>query len=138
MVYLGIMLVIAVGALTGGNPDTGNMLLLVFGMMAGPFVFNGWVVVAMLARVSVVRDLPAAAQAGSFFTVEIALQNGKRFLSSRLVEVRDVVEGHRLHEEPAVTFVRVGPGEQRSGQYQLCIARRGLYQFGPLHTHFML
>ncbi len=31
VVYLGIMLVIAVGALTGGNPDTGNMLLLVFG-----------------------------------------------------------------------------------------------------------
>jgi len=132
MVYLGIMLVIAVGALTGGNPDTGNMLLLVFGMMAGPFVFNGWVVVAMLARVSVVRSLPAAAQAGSFFSVEIALQNGKRFLSSRLIEVRDVVAGHRLREEPAVTFVRVGPGEGRSGQYQLCIARRGLYQFGPL------
>ncbi len=132
MVYLGIMLIIAVGALTGGNPDTGNMLLLVFGMMAGPFVFNGWVVVAMLARVNVVRNLPLAAQAGTFFSVEIALQNGKRFLSSRLIEVRDVVEGHRLREEPAVTFVRVGPGEQRSGQYELCITKRGIYHFGPL------
>ena len=55
--YLGIMLVIAIAALTGGNPDTGNMLLLIFGMMAGPFVFNGWVVVAMLARVKVSRHL---------------------------------------------------------------------------------
>ena len=53
IVYLAIMLIIAVAALTGGNPDTGNMLLLIFGMMAGPFVFNGWVVVAMLARVKV-------------------------------------------------------------------------------------
>lgn len=68
MVYLGIMLVIAVGALTGGNPDTGNMLLLLFGMMAGPFVLNGWVVVAMLARVKIVRDHPMTAQAGSFFS----------------------------------------------------------------------
>jgi uncharacterized protein (DUF58 family) len=132
VVYLGIMLVIAVGALTGGNPDTGNMLLLVFGMMAGPFVFNGWVVVVMLARVSVSRSLPLAAQAGSYFSVEVSLENGKKYLSSRLVEVRDVVEGNRLREEPAVTFVRVGPGDQRSGQYELCIRKRGVYQFGPL------
>lgn len=132
MVYLGIMLVIAVGALTGGNPDTGNMLLLLFGMMAGPFVLNGWVVVAMLARVKIVRDHPMTAQAGSFFSVEITLQNEKRFLSSRLVEVRDVIIGNRIREEPSVTFVRVGPKEERVGHYELCIAKRGLYQFGPI------
>ncbi len=63
LVYLGIMLIIAIAALTGGNPDTGNMLLLIFGMMAGPFVFNGWVVVAMLARVKVSRHLPVSVAA---------------------------------------------------------------------------
>ncbi len=132
MIYLGIMLVIAVGALTGGNPDTGNMLLLVFGMMAGPFVVNGWIVVAMLARVHVVRTHPLTAPAGAFFSVEMIMRNGKRVMSSRLVEARDVVEGNQLREEPSVTFVRVGPKEERIGHYELCIAKRGLYRLGPI------
>ncbi len=134
VVYLGIMLVIAVGALTGGNPDTGNMLLLVFGMMAGPFVFNGWVVVAMLSRITVSRTSPPTAQAGTWFSVEITLKNSKKFLSSRLVEVRDLVEGNRLRIEPRVTFVRVGPLAERTGQYELCIPRRGIYKLGPLRV----
>jgi len=132
LVYLGIMLVIAVAALTGGNPDTGNMLLLIFGMMAGPFVFNGWVVIAMLSRVNVTRHLPGVVSAGSFFSVEIRMKNAKRLLSSRLVEVRDVIQGQRSRSEGRVIFVRVAPGEQRSAHYDVCISRRGLYHFGPL------
>ncbi len=62
-------------------------------MMAGPFVFNGWVVVAMLSRITVSRTSPPTAQAGTWFSVEITLRNSKKFLSSRLVEVRDLVEG---------------------------------------------
>ena len=132
IVYLGIMLVIAVAALTGGNPDTGNMLLLIFGMMAGPFVFNGWVVVGMLARVTVTRHLPGTVSAGAFFSVEIRMKNEKRLLSSRLVEVRDVIQGQKVRSEGRVIFVRVAPGEQRSAHYDICISRRGVYQFGPL------
>ncbi len=132
LVYLGIMLVIAVAALTGGNPDTGNMLLLIFGMMAGPFVFNGWVVIAMLSRVNVTRHLPGVVSAGTFFSVEVRMKNEKRLLSSRLVEVCDVIQGQRTRSEGRVIFVRVAPGEQRSSHYDVCISRRGLYHFGPL------
>jgi len=132
IVYLGIMLVIAIAALTGGNPDTGNMLLLIFGMMAGPFVFNGWVVVAMLARVNVTRHLPVSVSAGTWFSVEICLKNDKKLLSSRLVEVRDAIQGKKVREEGKVVFVRVAPGERRSAHYDICISRRGLYEFGPL------
>ncbi|RLT01460.1 MAG: DUF3488 domain-containing protein [Planctomycetota bacterium] len=132
IVYLGIMLVIAIAALTGGNPDTGNMLLLIFGMMAGPFVFNGWVVVAMLARVKVSRHLPVSVAAGTLFSVEIRLQNGKKLLSSRLVEVRDVIQGLKVRDEGKVVFVCVAPGQQRSAHYDISISRRGLYQFGPI------
>lgn len=132
IVYLGIMLVIAIAALTGGNPDTGNMLLLIFGMMAGPFVFNGWVVVAMLARVNVSRHLPVSVSAETWFSVEIRLRNDKKLLSSRLVEVRDVVQGKKVRVEGKVIFVRIAPGERRSAHYDICISRRGLYKFGPL------
>ncbi len=132
IVYLGIMLVIAVAALTGGNPDTGNMLLLIFGMMAGPFVFNGWIVVAMLARVNVSRHLPVSVSAETWFSVEIRMRNDKKLLSSRLVEVRDVVQGKKVRVEGKVIFVRIAPGERRSAHYDICISRRGLYKFGPL------
>ena len=132
IVYLGIMLIIAIAALTGGNPDTGNMLLLIFGMMAGPFVLNGWVVVAMLARVNVSRCLPVSVSAGTWFSVEIRMKNEKRLLSSRLVEVRDVIQGKNIRDEGKVVFVRVAPREQRSAHYDICISDRGLYQFGPL------
>ncbi|MFO1004172.1 MAG: DUF58 domain-containing protein [Planctomycetaceae bacterium] len=132
IVYLGIMLIVAIGALTGGSPDTGNILLLVFGMMAGPFVLNGWVVDAMLTRVTVSRQHPLTTQAGVYFGVDVKLRNDKPLLSSRLVEVRDVVQGRDLRAEPTVTFVRVGPKEERFGRYELCINRRGLYRFGPM------
>ena len=134
IVYLGIMLVIAIAALTGGNPDTGNMLLLIFGMMAGPFVFNGWVVMAMMkgARVKVSRHLPISVSSGTWFSVEIRMRNDKKLLSSRLVEVRDVIQGKKIRDEGRVIFVCVAPGERRSTHYDLCIPRRGLYEFGPL------
>lgn len=132
IVYLGIMLIVAVGALTGGSPDTGNILLLVFGMMAGPFVLNGWVVDAMLTRVTVSRQHPLTTQAGVYFGVDVMMRNDKPLLSSRLVEVRDIVQGRDLRAEPTVTFVRVGPKEERFGRYELCMSRRGLYRFGPM------
>lgn len=132
LICLGMMLIIAVAALTGGNPDTGNMLLLVFGLMAGGFVLNGWVVVAMLSRVTVSRTLPNSTSAGSLFTVEVSLTNHKRRLSSRLIEVRDLVLGDDVRIEPRVVFVRIAPGGTRSAGYQLSLPRRGLYRFGPL------
>lgn len=132
LICLAMMLIIAVAALTGGNPDTGNTLLLVFGLMAGGFVLNGWVVVAMLSRITVSRTLPNSAPAGCFFTVEVSITNHKQRLSSRLVEVRDLVLGDGVLAEPRVVFVRVAPCGTRSAGYQLSLPRRGVYRFGPL------
>ncbi len=130
LVYLGVMLMLAVGALLGHS----NMLLLVFGMMAGPFVLNGWVVITMLHKVAVSRQLPVSASDGEVFSVELTLKNEKAWLSSRLIEVRDVVEGGRLREEAEVTFVHIPPKSGRSGVYQLQIFGRGIYRFGPLRV----
>ncbi|MCA9051696.1 MAG: DUF58 domain-containing protein, partial [Planctomycetaceae bacterium] len=130
LVYLGVMLMLAVGALLGHS----NMLLLVFGMMAGPFVLNGWVVILMLHRVSVERCLPMSAVDGEVFSVQLTLRNDKSMISSRLVELRDVVEGGRMRQEAEVTFVRVPPRSARSGSYQLRICGRGVYRFGPIRV----
>ncbi|MEZ6061366.1 MAG: DUF58 domain-containing protein [Planctomycetaceae bacterium] len=135
MVYLGIMLMLAIGALLGHQ----NTLLLVFGLMAGPFVLNGWAVYAMLKGVTVRRTAPRRASAGEFVTVDVTVANSKRWLSSRLLEIRDAVSGdairrERRHFEGVVTFVRVPPAGERTGRYQLCFQRRGSYRLGPLRA----
>jgi hypothetical protein len=133
--YLGIMLVLAVGALLGHR----NMPLLLFGMMAGPFVMNGWIVYAMLKGVSLKRHAPRRAVAGEFFGVEIEVSNGKRIMTSHMLEVRDRINGDALgkshrDEEGSVTFVRLPAGEQRVGRYQLRFSKRGLYSLGPMRV----
>jgi uncharacterized protein (DUF58 family) len=135
VVYLAIMLTLAVGALLGHR----NMPLLVFGMMAGPFVLNGWIVYVMLKKVSVTRRAPRRAMAGEFVVVEIEVANGKRVLASHMLEVRDGVSGGKLSggsrdEEGTVTYLRVPPRDSRTGRYQLRFSDRGKYQLGPMRV----
>lgn len=131
--YLAIMLVLAVGALLGHR----NMPLLVFGMMAGPFVFNGWVVHAMLRGVEVKRIAPVRAIAGQFTSVEFQIRNTKRWLASQLIEVSDRIvplkqKEFKTEQEVSVSFVRV-PGQSiRTGRYRLQFPRRGKFRLGPI------
>ncbi|MDG2128353.1 MAG: DUF58 domain-containing protein [Fuerstiella sp.] len=135
VVYLAIMLTLAVGALLGHR----NMPLLVFGMMAGPFVLNGWIVYVMLKKVSLTRRVPRRAMVGEFVVVEIEVSNGKRFLASHMLEVRDRVSGGKLSrgsrdEEGTVTYLRIPARDSRTGRYQLRFADRGQYQLGPIRV----
>ena len=135
VVYLAIMLTLAVGALLGHR----NMPLLVFGMMAGPFVLNGWIVYVMLKNVSLTRRVPRRAMVGEFVAVEIEVTNGKRVMASHLLEVRDRVSGGKLSkgtrdEEGTVTYLRIPAHDSRTGRYQLRFAERGRYQLGPMRV----
>ncbi|MCA9063890.1 MAG: DUF58 domain-containing protein [Planctomycetaceae bacterium] len=136
IVYLGVMLVLAVGGILGQSH--GNRLLIVFGIMAGMFVFNGWCVTIMLGRILVERRLPPHARAGQAFHVELTARNRKPVISSRLIRATDSVNlisptTTRLREaEPSVMFVRIPSQASRTGSYQLMLPRRGRYQFGPL------
>lgn len=131
--YLAIMLVLAVGALLGHR----NMPLLVFGMMAGPFVFNGWVVYAMLRGVDVKRIAPDRAMVGRYTTVEFQVRNTKRWLASQLIEVSDRIvplkqKGFKTEQEVSVSFVRVPGQSVRTGRYRLQFPRRGKFRLGPI------
>lgn len=131
--YLAIMLVLAVGALLGHR----NMPLLVFGMMAGPFVFNGWVVYGMLRGVEVKRIAPHRAIAGQFASVEIVVHNTKRWIASQLIEVSDRItpikqKGFKAEQEVNVSFVRIPGRSRRSGRYRLQFPRRGRFRLGPI------
>jgi hypothetical protein len=125
--YLVIMILIFSGSLLGRS----NMLMLVFSMMAGPFVINGWITYSMLKRTAVELVAPARVMAGEPMTVELILSNRKRLMSCWLMSVRDILENAEEHLEPSVLFARVPAGERHSGHYQARLNRRGRYRLGP-------
>lgn len=131
LVYLGMMLLLAVGGLVGHS----NMLLLVFGLMAGPWVLNGWFVYMALRNVTVERRARDRVMAGEPMVVDVTAHNNKRWITSRLIDVRDEISSHdhsQLLGAGIVTIVRLPAGEHRTGHYQVTFSRRGLYQLGPL------
>lgn len=138
MVYLVIMIVTFVGAIFGRQ----NMLMLVFSIMAGPFIVNGGVAFTQLKRNRVQRKQPARAMAGEVISVDINFENRKLWFASWMMQVRDRV-GHESHANagkhdvvlsPAVLFARVPARSERSTRYQLRVTKRGRYVFGPIEV----
>ena len=140
MMYLLIMIVSLCASMIGHS----NMLMLVFSIMAGPFIVNGWVTFSLLRRNRVRRTVPARAMCGETISVEVTLQNRKLWFSSWLMMVHDRVgrasRGGLLSSsaevglEPTVLFASVRPGTKRTACYQLRLNRRGRYLFGPLEV----
>lgn len=138
MVYLVIMIVVFIGAIFGRQ----NMLMLVFSIMAGPFIVNGGVAFTQLKRNRVKRQQPARAMAGEVVSVDINFTNRKFWFASWMMQVRDRV-GHESHVKasrhdvvlsPAVLFARVPARSERTACYQLRVTKRGRYVFGPVEV----
>ncbi|WP_437205537.1 DUF58 domain-containing protein [Planctomicrobium sp. SH664] len=134
--YLGIMVVLFVGSLMGRN----NPLLLVFTLLAGPFVMNGWYTFTLLRRLRVKRQLPDRVMAGETFVCSVVLENRKWWLSVWMMTVHDRVTSWRGSLETKVLFMRVPAGRETTGHYHLQLLERGRYEFGPVHitTRFPL
>ena len=134
--YFLMMLTVLVGAMVGQS----NLLLLVFGLLCGPFVLNGYLALNVLLRNQVARHLPERAMQGEWFSVDVAVSNRRWWLSSWMLVVEDRVEGGGGVLKPTVLFSRIGPGSERISRYQLRLMQRGKYNFGPvrLFTRFPL
>lgn len=129
LIYLAIMVVLFIGSLLGRE----NRLMLVFAMMAGPFVINGWATFTMLQASGVARSGPCRAMAGELFAVEIAFTNLRPFFSAWMMLVQD--ELTRDDDEvvvASVLFTHVSPHERQVGHYEARLYRRGRYRLGPL------
>jgi len=129
-VYLAIMFTLFLGAMMGRN----NMLLLVFGLMAGPSVINGSVTFNMLKGMKALRRLPSRAMAGEIFSVDLQLSNRKQLFSSWMMIVRDRVTNGTDDLSAEVLFTRVPPRSDRSSAYQARLLSRGRYEFGPIQV----
>lgn len=130
LVYLLMMTVLFVGSVLSRE----NMLMLVFAMMTGPFVLNGWITYSMLKNIKLKRLIPPRVMVGETFTAEISLENNKRLIAAYLMEVNDDFTNQDEKLDASVVFRRVGPGQQLSAHYYVKLMRRGLYQFGPLQV----
>jgi len=136
LVYLVIMAVLFVGSMLGKS----NMLMLVFSLMAGPFVLNGWITFVMLKKIQVMRNVPRQAMAGETVRVDLTIASNKKWLSSWLMAVSDQIRNEHEQLHAGVMFTRIPAGESRTAQYQMRLMQRGRYVIGPLQisTRFPL
>ncbi|MBI5758589.1 MAG: DUF58 domain-containing protein [Planctomycetales bacterium] len=128
IVYAVILTVLFAGSMLGRQ----NILRLVFCLMAGPFILNGQVTFWALRRTSVRRSYPTRVMAGETFTVDLTLTNGKRWLSSWMMEAHDGVQIGRDNLRAAVLFTRVPPKSERTGHYQMRLMNRGRVEFSSV------
>ncbi|MFO1093402.1 MAG: DUF58 domain-containing protein [Planctomycetaceae bacterium] len=126
--YIVVMIVLFIGALLGRS----NPLLLVFALMAGPFVANAWISFVLLKGLAVTRHVPQRVMAGEPVTVELALRNNKRRLSAWVTTVRDQITSPTERLPAEVLIPRVPPESTRTGSYLLRLMHRGRHEFGPL------
>ena len=130
LAYLVIMIVLFLGSQLGQS----NMLMLVFSLMAGPFIINGAVIVIMLQKLTVKRILPEFAFAGEMIAVELVLRNDKAVFSSSLMAVTDTLTNDRERLQSGVLIARVPPRDERSARYQVTLMQRGRYRLGPVYV----
>lgn len=126
--YIVVMIVLFVGALLGRS----NPLLLVFALMAGPFVANAWISFTLLKGLTVTRHAPERVMAGEPTSIELAVRNNKSRISGWVITVRDQIVSAAERLPAEVLIPRVPPRSTRTGHYRLRLMHRGRYEFGPL------
>lgn len=130
---IGFLLIMTV-LFIGSSLTQSNMLLLVFAAMAGPFVVNGWITFNMLQGLRVHRTPPPRAMATERFSVEVRLENRSPLLSAWMMSVMDELYWGQASSASSILFIRVPPKESQVGYYQLQLAKRGRYEFGPMRV----
>ncbi len=130
LAYLVIMIVLFIGSQLGQS----NMLMLVFSLMVGPFVINGAVIVTMLQKLTVSRNVPDLAFAGEMISIELILKNEKKVFSSSLMAVTDTLANDHERLQSGVLIARIPPNGERSARYQVTLMQRGRYRLGPVYV----
>jgi len=122
-----------------------NLLLMLTGMMIGPFLFNWWAVTTTLYRLSVQRKLPERICADDLLIVELSVTNGRSRTDSWAIALEDQIRRLESPKGERSRLVRVMAPRVRARQtqrltYRGRLAQRGHYVFGPVRisTRFPL
>jgi uncharacterized protein (DUF58 family) len=109
--------------------------MMVFSLLFGPFVINGWASFTMLQHLAVERSIPGRVMAGEPFNVEIRLKNQKSWLSIWMMRVTDLLTSRGERMQADVHFPRVPPGGTGHQRYRCLLTQRGRYDLGPVTVH---
>jgi uncharacterized protein (DUF58 family) len=122
-----------------------NLLVLLAGMMIGPFIFNWRLVKLTLRDIDFERQLPVRTFAGDPLVVTLTAHNHRTRLPSWALVFEDAL---RLEDAPGRenrmrvrrVLPYVGAGQSAGIEYRVLLTRRGRYRFGPLRisTRFPL
>ena len=131
--YLFIVLFIIGGAVLGEV----NLLVILAGMMVGPFLFNWRFSQLTLRDLDVARRLPRRICAGEVLTVSMTAENHRQRLSSWTVMVEDRVQrsGDAIADQARsvrLVLPRIAVGQSCTVQYRTMLMQRGRYRFGPM------
>jgi uncharacterized protein (DUF58 family) len=139
--YLAIIVIVFGGAML----KEVNLLLVLSGMLLGPFLVNWRAVRANLRGLKVERNLPLRVCAGDLLSVDLNLTNTRPRLGCWAVVVEENIQrepsngrnGHRRQSPPLhpnVLFPYTHAGQSRKGVYRGRLAERGRYRFGPFRA----
>ena len=133
--YLFVVLFIIGGAVLGEV----NFLIILAGMMVGPFLFNWRFVQLTLRELDVTRRLTHRVCAGETLTVNVTADNRRTRLTSWAVMIEDQIlrnggpeRGHQRRVRLLIPCVPAG--QSGTGQYRTTLKRRGRYTLGPLRV----
>lgn len=129
------MAFVAMFAVLGGSVRGFNLLVILAGLMVGILLMQWRFCRATLPGLSVRRNLPREAFAGSPFKVRFVLTNHRRMLPAWLVRLEDRIRGGQGRTSDVEAVCSVGivrPQGNDTAHYDCTIARRGRYRFGPV------
>jgi uncharacterized protein (DUF58 family) len=130
-------LVIAGFILAGAMARQINLLMVLFGLLAGAFLVHWRLVRKMVRKIQLERRLPQSVSAGDLLVVEMAGVNHRRRLGAWALEVSDTIRraGPAKRNRPTqgrAMFTYVPPHDHRTTTYRGRLYQRGRYRFGPL------
>ena len=108
-----------------------NLLYQVLGLLLSLLLVSGVLSDLALWKLRIERKLPTRLFAGRRSSIDVSIENEKRWLSSVSIEVLDEVDGASAE---AARFVRIPAGEQGLSSYRFESARRGLVELGVMRV----
>ena len=132
-IYMLVLAFVFVGALIRDI----NLLMLLFGMLAGPLLYSWWYQWACLRRIEARRIAPAGMHAGDTREVAIEVTSARRWFGCWGLGVDDYLRpagsaGRRPLRAGRGWIVYLRPGETIRLVYQFTNARTGTMQIWPL------
>lgn len=114
-----------------------NLLILMSGMMIGPFLIHWWIVTRALRQIEIERRLPKGVCANDLLVVDLTVYNHRKRFSSWFLTIEDTIYcEHPSRPKTKQTVALIVPHltakQSFATSYQGRLELPGRYRFGPI------